>query len=77
MIQSFHWGRETLGRAIRMRLILGTKHYNYLVRLGFPLPPQEAIDSHIASMEKEIENGGSLIDEGRLELSMLKQILIL
>ena len=60
-----------------MRLILGTKHYNYLVRLGFPLPPQEAIDSHIASMEKEIENGGSLIDEGRLELSMLKQILIL
>ena len=47
-----------------MRLILGTKHYNYLVRLGLPLPPEEAIDSHITSMETEIGTDGSAIDEG-------------
>ena len=47
-----------------MRLILGTDNYNYLVRLGFPLPPEEAIDSHITSMEAEIEKEESSIDEG-------------
>ena len=49
-----------------MRLILGTQHYNYLVRLGFPLPPEEAIDSHISSMEEEIEQEDSSNDEGTL-----------
>ena len=44
---------------------MGTKHYNYLVRLGLPFPPEEAIDSHIVSMESEIEKECSSIDEGK------------
>ena len=47
-----------------MRLIMGTKHYNYLVRLGLPFPPEEAIDTHIMSMESEIEKEGSCMEEG-------------
>ena len=43
---------------------MGTKHYNYLVRLGLPFPPEEAIDSHIMSMESEIEKECSSMDEG-------------
>ena len=43
---------------------MGTKHYNYLVRLGLPFPPEEAIDTHIMSMESEIEKEGSCMEEG-------------
>ena len=39
-------------------------HYNYLVRLGFPLPPETAIDDHITKMEKEVEEENNSIPEG-------------
>ena len=48
-----------------MRLVLGTKHYNYLVRLGLPLPPQEAIDDYISKMETEIEEDNDSTTEGK------------
>ena len=47
---------------------MGTKHYNYLVRLGLPFPPEEAIDSYIMSMESEIEKECSSMDEGNYPL---------
>ena len=53
--QNYHWDRETLGRGIRLRLIVGTDHYKYLVRLGFPLPTISAIDHYVSKIETEIE----------------------
>ena len=47
-----------------MRLVLGTQSYNYLVRLGLPLPPQIAIDDHITKMEKEVEDETNVVNEG-------------
>ena len=48
-----------------MRLVLGTQSYNYLVRLGLPLPPQIAIDDHITKMEKEVEDETNVVNEGK------------
>ena len=47
-----------------MRLVIGTNHYNYLVRLGFPLPTVNAIDCYITKIEKEIEEEISTTTEG-------------
>ena len=47
-----------------MRLVLGTQSYNYLVRLGLPLPPQITIDDHITKMEKEVEDETNVVNEG-------------
>jgi hypothetical protein len=47
-----------------MRLILGTMNYNYMVRLGLPLPPEVAIDDHITKIEKEIEEEDNSTSEG-------------
>ena len=47
-----------------MRLVLGTQSYNYLVRLGLPLPPQTAIDEHITKMEIEVEDETNVVNEG-------------
>ena len=47
-----------------MRLVLGTQSYNYLVRLGLPLPPQTAIDEHITKMEKEVEDETNVVNAG-------------
>ena len=55
LVQNYHWDRETLGRGIRMRLVIGTEHYKYLVRLGFPLPTIDAIDKYVSKIETEIE----------------------
>ena len=38
-----------------MRLVIGTEHYKYLVRLGFPLPTIDAIDKYVSKIETEIE----------------------
>ena len=48
-----------------MRLVLGTQSYNYLVRLGLPLPPQTAIDEHITKMGKEVEDETNIVNEGK------------
>ena len=47
-----------------MRLVIGTQNYNYLVRLGFPLPPVIAIDDYISKIEDEIEDGINLTVQG-------------